>query len=293
MLEVQKNFRARYYISFLALGDNLISLSMLEQLDERVGILGTKHTKHIARLIGAENKFEIEVMFEDIPAFYDIRRQGIRRAIQDFFIFTRYVKKNNTRELVFEKKDFRSFLISILTNTKIYYPNNFSSMVYKNRKDLISSVYGEDVDVKNYPLKIKNTKKILINPLTRVRGKNIKRNHLMCMINILKTNGCKIYLIDLEKRYKELEKDVDKYLINTSLRDVKVLMKECDLYIGGDSFLVHLAYFLKRNYFIIFYNKNNDFLPPNMKDDFCTKVYKSDSFEANIKKKFVSIGLIK
>ena len=281
-----------YYLSFLALGDNLISLSMLEQLDDKVKILGTKHTQNVAKLMGIENKFDIKIVFDDIPAFYDIKKQGILKAIKDFFNFIKYIRSNNITGIVFEKKDFRSSLISLLTKANIYYPNNLNLNVYENRKELISTVYKQSINMNSYALKIENPKMILINPVTRAEVRNIKCNHLKYIIDILKKNGYEIYLIDIEKKYIEFERVVDKYLTNTSLDDVKQLIKKCDLYIGGDSFLIHLAYYLKRNYFMILYRNNDDFLPPNIESNFYIKAHESDDFQVNIKEKFINIGLI-
>lgn len=283
----------KYYVSLLALGDNLISLSLLEQLNDKVNILGTKHTKNIASLIGVENKFNIQVVFDDIPAFYDIKKQGVLKAIFDFFKFIKYLKTNNIEEIMLEKKDFRSSFISLLTNTKISYPNSLNSKVYENRKELIENVYKQSINVNSYRLKIENPKKILINPLTRVELRNIKRNHLDFIINKLNKYGYEIYLIDIESRYQEFDNKVQYYLTNTTLEDVKQLIKECDLYIGGDSFLIHLAYYLQRNYFMIFYRDNNDFLPPNITQDFYIKAHDSGDFDDELKQKFTNIELIK
>ncbi len=80
----------KYYLSLQALGDNLISLSSLAQLNIRVNILGTKHTKNIIKLIGLEDKFAIQVVFDDIPAFYDIRKKGLVKAIKDLYSLISY-----------------------------------------------------------------------------------------------------------------------------------------------------------------------------------------------------------
>ena len=82
----------KYYVSLLALGDNLISLSLLEQLDEKVKILGTKHTQNISKLIDVEDKLDIDIVFDEIPAFYDIKKMGILKAIKDFYKFIKYIK---------------------------------------------------------------------------------------------------------------------------------------------------------------------------------------------------------
>jgi len=283
----------KYFISLLALGDNLISLSLLKQLDKKVKILGTKHTKNIIELIGANDKFDLEIVFDDIPAFYDIAKQGILQSIKDFFTFIKYIKKNNIQEIVFEKKDFRSSLVSLFTNIKIYYPNNLNLKVYNNRQELISTVYRQSLDMKSYLLTIDKPKIIVINPLTRVELRNIKHNHLKHIIDTLKSSGYEIYLIDIENRYIEFESKVQHYLTNTTLDDVRQLIEKCDLYIGGDSFLIHLAYYLKRNYFILFYRDNDNFLPPNVYDDFYIKAHKCNDFEKELNNKFKNIGLIK
>jgi len=282
----------KYYISLLALGDNLISLSLLEQVDKTVKIIGTKHTKNVAKLMGLENKFDIKVIFNDIPAFYDIKKQGVIRAVQDFYKFIKYIKTHNIKEIIFEKKDFRGCLVSFYAKVKVYYSCNVNKKVYENRQELINRVCKQSIDIKSYPLKIENPKVILINPLTRVELRSINHNHLKYIIDILKENRYEIYLIDIENRYEEFRNEVTHYFTNTTLEDVKQLILKSDLYIGGDSFLIHLAYYLKGNYFIFFYRDNDYFLPPNIEDDFYIKAHECDSFKKTLYDKFKNIGLI-
>lgn len=283
----------KYYLSFQALGDNLISLCLLAQLNIRVNILGTKHTKNIAKLLDLENELNIQVVFEDIPAFYDIRKKGLFKTIKDLYKFIKYIQKHQILEIVFEKKDFRSTLILFFTNAIGYFPSQFNPKVYENRKELIENIYQQAISLNSYLLKIENPKRVVINPLTRVELKNIKKNHLSFILNELNKYDYEIYLIDIEKRYQEFECKVSYYLTNTTLEDVKELIKKCDVYIGGDSFLIHLSYYLKKNYFMIFYRDNDDFLPPNIAQDFCIKAHKSNNFDNELKQKFKNIGLIK
>ncbi len=282
----------KYYVSLLALGDNLISLSLLEQLDSKVNILGTKHTLNIARLINIENKLNIKIVFEDIPAFYDIKKQGIFKSLIDFYKFINFIKKNDIDELVFEKEDFRTALIAFFTKIKISTPNIQNSKIYSNRKELIENIYHKKTNLNNYNLQLKNPRIIVINPLTRVELKNINKDELHYLLKLLKSKNYEIYLIDIEKKYQEFQDNVTHYLTNTTLSDVKQLIGKCDLYIGGDSFLIHLAYYLKRNYFIFFYRDNDDFLPPNIAEDFYIKVYETDTIKDKIKQKFINMELI-
>jgi len=282
----------KYYVSLLALGDNLISLSLLKQLNGKIDIIGTKHTSNIVKLMQLENKFNIVEIFDDIPAFYDIKKKGIIRAIVDFYKLIKYINTQNFNELIFEKKDFRTILISFLTNVKIITPNCRNINVYKKRKELIENVSHKKISFYNYKLKLCNPKKVVINPLTRVELKNIKDKHLEYIINILNKNNYEIYLIDIENKYNKFKSLVKYYLTDTTLEDVKQLISQSDLYIGGDSFLIHLAYYLQKNYFIIFYIDNDDFMPPNIEDDFYIKVHLVKDFEKTMKDKFQKIGLI-
>ncbi len=283
----------KHFVLLQALGDNLVTLSLLEQLNEKIQIIGTNNTKVIIKLMGIEDKFNIKVVFKDIPAFYDIKKQGVIKAIKDLYRFIIYINKNNIKTLVLEKKDLRSSLISFLTKSTIYYPNNLNSKVYKNRQSMIEKIYNQKITLITYSLSINNPKRIVINPLTRVELKNITKHHLAYIIKLLNSNGYKIYLIDIEKKYQELSNNVYKYLTNTTLEDVKQLIIKCDLYIGADSFLIHLAYYLKRNYFIIFYRDNDNFMPQNITNNFYIKANKIDNFNGEINKKFYNIGLLK
>ncbi|WP_067177444.1 glycosyltransferase family 9 protein [Sulfurospirillum sp. UCH001] len=281
-----------YYVCFLAFGDNLISLSLLEQLDQKINILGTNYTKNISLLMNNPDQFSIKIVFNDIPSFYDMRKKGLIQAIKDMYKFLNYIKENNITEMIFEKKDFRSILISILTHSKIHYPNSSNRNIYENRKHIIENIYKKQVTLNRYTLKIRKNKTIVINPLTRMKQKNIEHEHLKYIIDVINKNNYKIYLIDIEKKYEIFSSKVQHYLTNTTLDDIKNLILECDLYIGGDSFLIHLAYYLKRNYFMILYTNNDDFSPPNIEDVFYIKAHHCNNFNKEINQKFFEIGLI-
>ena len=176
---------------------------------------------------------------------------------------------------------------------KVSYPNPIESKVYKNRKELIEKCYEQDISLNSYKLNLNIPKKIVINPLTRELYRNIKHEHLTYMIDSLVKYGYEIYLIDIEKKYTDLEKKVEHYLTNTTLEDVKNLINNCDLYIGGDSFLIHLAYYLKKNYFMVFYRDNDYFLPLNIEESFYIKAHNSDDIKKELDEKFKNIGLVK
>ncbi|MCQ2929479.1 lipopolysaccharide heptosyltransferase family protein [Helicobacter pylori] len=273
----------------LALGDNLITLSLLKEIalkqQQPLKILGTRLTLKIAKLLECEKHFEIIPVFENIPAFYDLKKQGVFWAMKDFLWLLKTLKKRKIKRLILEKQDFRSALLSKFI--PITTPNKEIKNVYQNRQELFSQIYGHVFDNSQYSMSLKNPKKILINPFTRSIERSISLEHLKIILKLLKP-FC-VTLLDFEERYAFLKDEVAHYRAKTSLEEVKNLILESDLYIGGDSFLIHLAYYLKKNYFIFFYRDNDDFMPP--KNENFLKAHKSHFIEQDLAKKFRHLGL--
>ncbi len=276
----------------LALGDNLITLSLLKEIalkqQQPLKILGTHLTLKIAKLLECEKHFEIIPVFENIPAFYDLKKQGVFLAMKDFLWLLKAFKKHKIKHLILEKQDFRSALLSQFI--PITTPNKEIKNVYQNRQELFFQIYGHVFDRSSYPMNLKNPKKILINPFTRSIDRSIPLEHLKIVLKLLKP-FC-VTLLDFEERYAFLQNEAAHYRAKTSLEEVKNLILESDLYIGGDSFLIHLAYYLKKNYFIFFYRDNDDFMPPNSRNDNFLKAHKSHSIELDLAKKFRHLGLL-
>jgi len=283
----------KYFVSLQSLGDNLISLSLLAQMDRPIKILGTKHTQSIIALMGVEDKFDLLIPFEDIPAFYDVRKRGIFKAIKEIIVFRAYVKKYRIQELIFEKYDWRVCLLTfgLYVNVKSQF---YSDNVYVNRKLLIEDAYGLKICLNdgNEPFFPQKIQKVLINPTTRVSLKNIQSDHLCFIIALLQKNHIEVTLIDFEQNYSVLENGVAHYRIHTTLNDVKNMLLETDLYIGADSFLIHYAYYLQKPFFIVFNQENKHFLPP-----VCTHldnylIATQGDFEMEFAKKFTALGII-
>ncbi|MCQ2877369.1 lipopolysaccharide heptosyltransferase family protein [Helicobacter pylori] len=274
----------------LALGDNLITLSLLKEIalkqQQPLKILGTRLTLKIAKLLECEKHFEIISVFENVPAFYDLKKQGVFGAMKDFLWLLKTLKKYQIKHLILEKQDFRSTLLAKFI--PITTPNKEIKNVYQNRQELFSQIYGHVFDNSQYSMSLKNPKKILINPFTRENYRNISLEHLKIVLKLLKP-FC-VTLLDFEERYAFLKDRVAHYRAKTSLEEVKNLILESDLYIGGDSFLIHLAYYLKKNYFIFFYRDNDDFMPP--KNENFLKAHKSHYIEQDLAKKFRHLGLL-
>jgi ADP-heptose:LPS heptosyltransferase len=279
------------YVALQALGDNLISLSLLSHLKGNVEIIGTKHTKNVANIIDV-NRFNISVLFDDIPGFYDIKNKGLLSAIKDIFKFRKFIKNNHINELVFEKKDFRVFLLTFGLKINIFSPIELTN-VYLDRARNIESAFHQKIKVKNCIEQHKNIRKILISPVTRILEKNITHEDMGDLINILSHYDFTIVLVDYSNSYSVFRDQVDSYITGTSLIDVKKLIIDCDAFIGPDSFLIHLAYFYGKFVYVIFNKYSVYFLPPGCEE--CKNfiiVSANISFKKYLISSFKDIGLI-
>ncbi|NNN48620.1 hypothetical protein [Vibrio sp. 2-2(8)] len=275
-----------------AMGDNLISLNMLDQINEKFLILGTKHTYDIALLMESKLHERIHVLYDEIPSFYDIRNSNILNVVRDVIKFRKFIKDNNVKKLVFEKSDFRVRLLTFGIDVSVLAPTDVKK-IYGARKNLYSEYFREELTLLSCVSNYDDVKKILLSPTTRVSAKNITRTNLLDMISVLHANGFFVQLIDYDASFSDLENIVDDYYTNTSLYDVRNLIKNCDMFIGADSFLVHLAHYYRKQFFIVFNVLNTSFLPPGCVDikNYIVTPDASD-FKAELIDRFISIGLI-
>lgn len=79
-LNISPSGKTMHVACLLALGDNLITLSLLKEIAFKqqlpLKILGTRLTLKIARLLECEKHFEIIPLFENVPAFYDLKNKA-------------------------------------------------------------------------------------------------------------------------------------------------------------------------------------------------------------------------
>lgn len=273
------------------MGDNLITLQMLNQLKEEVNIIGTQATKDIANLIQVSDNINIVVAFKDIPSFYNIRRDGLIKALIDTIKFKSLLKGLDPACLIFEKGGFRAKLLSL--GISKYFFCDSTKHVYINRKRLIESVTDSFVSLKPTISPNKNIKKVLITPASGSIARNINKADLGVIIDIFKDCNCLIQLVDYNGKYESFKDLVHEYHPVTSLTKVKQLVVECDYLIGTDSFLIHLAYFYNKAFFIVFNYDYFDFLPPNSEviGNYIV-VNKFGNNKEKFKKKFIDLGVV-
>jgi ADP-heptose:LPS heptosyltransferase len=250
-----------YYVALQALGDNLISLCLLKELNEDIEIIGTKSTSEICSLIVVGHQLSVDVLYDEIPSFYNFRKKSAFKIINDIIRFRRFVKSKKVKTLIFEKNDFRIKILTFGLSVKTYSVDKFEN-VYLSRKKMLEECFGKKINFDFEFFEPTNYKTVLINPITRLKEKNITSEDLFKLICFLRQKSFFVQLVDYDGSYSKFNVCVDEYISGTSLSDISDLIKSCDLYLGADSFLIHLAYFYKKHFFIIFNHRNDSFLPP-------------------------------
>ena len=257
-----------YFMSLLAYGDNLISLSLLAKLKDKknVTIVGTNLTREIAPFV-PNLDIPIIVAYKKIPTFYNIRKCGVVSALKDVIWFLKNITKCTSKEdtLVFEKRDCRNRLLSGSISQRIYEPERKDN-VYVDRRNLLEAVWGVRVSLKE-AVKLRNTPRcVTINPASRLKEKAISNRVLGYLVSYLRANCINVQLIDPDQEHSNLQHLVDYYHTRSSLDHAVKWLRDCDLYIGADSLLIHFAYQYDVPFLILFNKTNSYFTPPGVEN---------------------------
>jgi len=281
----------RCFVLLQAMGDNLITLSMLAQAEEKIEILGTRLTYEVAKLLDIETKFNIRVLFGEVPAFYDVRKAGVWKAVKEIGTFRRYIRREALTDLVFEKGDVRAGILTY--GIARYRASETSEGVYLDRKSLIELAAGVPVTLKPAARPVAPVRTVVIAPHSRVREKDIRDTDLTALINVLKKEGLHLRLVDHTGTLDRYRNRVDEYYTHTTLAEVRDLIVDSDFMIGCDSFLIHLAYYFDKAFFVVFNAGPSDFLPPGCETigNFIVADHAEDKEDA-YRRKFSALGVI-
>lgn len=272
----------KYLFLMQAFGDNVVSLSNVMRLNnsESIRIFGTGLTNDIVRNLSYDIK--INKVFDDIPSFYNIRRDGILKSVKDFLFLIKYIKENIPiqSDILLEKKDFRfKILKALLRDYKLFAVDKELNIYIDRARFLgINSKIFQRKKIMD-----QNIDSILINPTGRSDTRHLSPKVMNAIIQNFKEYDLKIYLIDYLGFYKDFEKEVDFYYSKIKLNKAVDILKKVDLYCGPDSLFIHLAYVLDKNYFCIMNYDSSYFMPPAAIDNSHILVNKSNLNELKLK----------
>ena len=252
-----------YHLNLLSLGDNLISLSLLAKLREKSGvtIVGTALTERIAALV-PHLDIPIIVVSDHVPSFYDLRKSGPRAALLEMLDLRQAITRLSGTDdgFVFEKGGWRRHLLVGATGRRSWSPVRRRN-VYEDRRDLLNAVFDEAIALENAQRLGQAPRTVTINPASRVEAKAISQRTLSSIVTYLKRRSIAVHLLDPERKHGDLQHAVSEYHTGTTLEQAVALVENCDLYVGADSLLVHVAY-QRRTPVLVLYNEANLYFAP-------------------------------
>ena len=257
-----------YHLNLLSFGDNLISLSLLAKLRKKGGvtIVGTALTERIAALV-PHLDIPIIVVSDHVPSFYDLRKRGPRAAVLEMASLRQAITRLSGANdgFVFEKGGWRRHLLVGATGRRSWSPVRTRN-VYEDRRDLLNAVFDEAIVLESAQRLGHAPRTVTINPASRVDAKAISRRTLTSLVTYLQRRSIDVHLLDPERQHGDLQHAVSDYQTGTTLEQAVALVENCDLYIGADSLLVHVAY-QRRTPVLVLYNEANlYFAPPGVAD---------------------------
>ena len=121
-----------------------------------------------------------------------------------------------------------------------YYAKQTNHKLSKKSKPKIYLTNDEIEYGKNALAEFEGYKKIAVSLKSSTEVKDLKYDYLSPLLNRLKRNGYKLIGVGKEKSPNQY--DYDKTFINkTTIREVCAIINECDLYLGVDAGLYHIA----------------------------------------------------
>lgn len=252
----------KHYFCSLAFGDSLISLSQLEDLPQSPHwqVLGTAVTTQVSTIL--RSPMPVIELLGDKPAYNSIKERGVVAAVQDFLTvcaaLRRVTEPGDT--VVFERRDLRNTLV-LGQSRFAEYPHRTSS-VYADRQELVRRVFGRSRPWRAASPPMAHVRTVVVNPSARYRRRWLSHRVVTTLLAETRRRGWRLLMIDPQEQYRELEGELAGYLPRPALAEAVACLRQADLYIGPDSFFIHLAYYFGIPHFGFFFPDHLDFLPP-------------------------------
>ena len=256
-----------HIVSAMAYGDCFITLSLLELLGESNDdwqLLGTAVTRQASRLLN--KPVPVIELLPDRAAFYGIKEYGPWKAASDFFLLKGKLNKLAKRgdRFAFERPDIRNSLVRPYDCQMLCAPQTHNA--YADRLAWFKALFGYEHVWEPLSKPSKPVQSVLINPCARFGNRWLDPVVLDNLIGIAASRDWDVTLLDPCKRYGSYSQQVYRYESELSLLEAVGLLRGSDLYIGPDSFFIHLAYYFRVPMFGFFFPYHHDFLVPGMEE---------------------------
>ncbi len=236
------------YVSVLGYGDALISLQLLQQTAASAVpllIAGTSVTQEIqSKIVGTD--IAVARVLPGHAAFFRIRYAGLRQSLQEILAFRAWAEATLTADdiVLFEKPDVRNRLILGRCRARRVEPQVTDSS-YLDRKRMIEQVTGCELALPDCAQPAQAPRSVLINPSAAALHREIALPVMHNLITLFRQHGLRISITDPDGKFLGNRELFDEYHGRLDLTAAAALVRNHDVYVGPDSFFIHLAYYLR------------------------------------------------
>ena len=249
-----------YLVTIQGHGDALISYMIAKNIknDKLVIICNNQSVSLLKNYISDEN-----IISDEFSSLYNIRKDGILKAIKSWFILINYLQKvNKNDKIYFEKNDFRFKITKLFVRSSMFAPENSHNCIYKKRQLLFDTELPFTYLINPDQLKLIN-KKIIIFPGSRIKAKEISPNDIQQLFDFfnLYTHNVKLYYFvnDNIPSLNNIKSNINTF---DSIKTMINAIESADIIISADSLPLHVTYFLNKLVIPFYNNKINiDWLP--------------------------------
>lgn len=250
------------YVSILGYGDALISLQLLQKTSPfpaPLQIAGTHITQEVQSTIVGSTYPLVEVL-PDHAAFFRARKARLHQSIRELLAVRKWAESTLGPDdmVLFEKPDPRNSLMLGRCKAHMVAPKR-STSIYIDRQRMLQELTGCNFALPDCMQPLAAPSSVLINPSSRVFEKEFSSTVLRNLLNIFRRRGMSISITDPDSKFVDIEDQFDQYYGRLKLPEAIRVMREHDLYIGPDSFFIHLAYYLRVPFIALVPNANFNF----------------------------------
>jgi hypothetical protein len=252
-----------YYFSIMGHGDALISASIINKSPRKFIFICDRTSESIVKFFFPD----LEIRSFNLRPIYDFKKSNIFNIFRSFFWVFWFIKSLNSNDRIFfDKHDIRAVLFSYLTKAK-YIKNCFNEEnIYFDRLKYITS-FSSSFEYFSLNFYIPHMSKIGYFPISRVFSKNINYSIYSRIENFMNVFSSRqlVYKHFLDFEYS------NKYNFNNynDINELVSIINETDLLIVCDSLVLHIAYIMKKPFWVVFNdNINYKWLPPGTEENY-------------------------
>ena len=244
-------------------GDALIAASMIDKSSTEIVLICDNTSETIVKYFFPN----IHIRSYNLRPIYDLNKSSFFSITCSFFRLYLILKSLNSEDcILFDKHDFRAIFFSYLTKAKYIRNRLKEKNIYLSRLNYITGLnsFNElSPNTYSFPLNAK----IAYFPISRVFLKNISFDTYSIISKHLEIHSSSQQIY---KHYLDVDETSNFNFNNYSdINELVSIINKSDFLIVCDSLIVHVAYILKKPFWVVFNeNINQKWLPPGAEESY-------------------------